>query len=250
MNGSGRPGSRKGRLKLLAFLVLAGAVVVASKIGPLSGQLSWESVSARLDRLEEICRLPYGPPLFVLVSAGLVLLHLPQTPMILLGGTVYPFGEALFYCWLGCGIGTSLSFLVARYFLREFLRPRLRRSVFRRLDDRLERDGLAVMFGLRAILFMFPPLNWLMGATGIRIRDYLVGNALGLLPQLVLFLLAVSRFGSVRSLRELVRGGNVLLALILVVVLGAALVVRRRIGASRAGGAPAPDTSQGSSPEF
>ena len=35
---------------------------------------------------------------------------------------------------------------------------------------------------MRLVLFMAPPLNWAIGVTRVRLREYVLGSALGVVP--------------------------------------------------------------------
>ena len=50
------------------------------------------------------------------------------------------------------------------------------------LDEHLAHRGFRTILVLRLVLFMAPPLNWAIGVTRVRLREYVLGSALGVVP--------------------------------------------------------------------
>ena len=59
-------------------------------------------------------------------------------------------------------------------------------SCERYLLHRLDQRPIRTVFILRLLLFLAPPLNYVLAMTNVRYRDYLIGSALGLVPGLLL----------------------------------------------------------------
>jgi len=189
--------------KLLMFLITIAAIITVSHIPQVKDSLAFSRLHDISASVSEIANKPWGPPLFVLISAVVLLLHIPEIIAIVLGGMIYEFWLAFILSWVGCGLGTTCSFLIARFFLQDFFKPRIEKSFLRKFNDRLEKDGIATICLLRMILFLFPPLNWAIGATGIRTRDYIIGNFLGIAPGLLAVLLAVTKLKQINSLSDI-----------------------------------------------
>ncbi len=66
-----------------------------------------------------------------------------------------------------------------RYFARDALQRALmsRFARLRRFGERLDRHSFVAI-----LLFVTPPLNWAFGATRVRVRHYIGGTALGVIP--------------------------------------------------------------------
>jgi uncharacterized membrane protein YdjX (TVP38/TMEM64 family) len=101
-------------------------------------------------------------------------------------GTVHGFGIA----FTGAVLGSSAAFLVARQggrggVARLMDRRAARHEVFARIariDHGLGRRGLALVFLLRLSPFVpYNLLNYALGLTGVRFRDYLLGSV-GMVP--------------------------------------------------------------------
>jgi uncharacterized membrane protein YdjX (TVP38/TMEM64 family) len=158
----------------------------------LVGGLIWVFTSLRLSEygsLEKIRLMveslgPYGPLAFLGLCMAGVFLHIPEIVLIAAGGVVFGGVKGFFLGWAGSVAGSTATFLVARYFLanafRAVITSRSRRILS--LDDRLARNGFLTVLSLRMLLFMAPPLNWAIGVTRVRFRDYFFGSALGVVP--------------------------------------------------------------------
>lgn len=179
----------------------------------------------------------FGPLAFVGVCVLGIVLYLPESALLALGGAVFG-GWTAFACgWFASVIGTTITFLIARYIARDWVQRTLagRGDRFRRLDERFARNGFAWVCLLRTVLGLAPPLNWVVGASSVSFPAYAAGTALGVVPSVALF----TYLGG--SIAEAAEGGSwwtpeLLLAAALValfVVVG--VVLGRRILGSGAG---------------
>ena len=160
--------------------VAGGAVavlVLASSFIPLrtgiAGFASWARGAGAL-----------GVAAFALAHVLCALLLIPSWPLRVRAGFVY--GAA----WgFGLGLtsslaGATLAFLVSRLALRE----RVVRSITREprlaaLDDAIAANGLWTVFLLRlSPVIPNELINYALGATRIRMRDYMLASVVGMLP--------------------------------------------------------------------
>ena len=126
-----------------------------------------------------------------------------------------------------------ISFALGRTLFREHVKKHFGRDPRMRKLDRAVRDrGLLVVMLLRlSPLFPFAPVNYMLAVTGVRRRAYIVGTALGLLPNtLVMVYLGSVAPDAVELLRG--QGGNIWelvlpLAIALACAAGLALAARR-----------------------
>ncbi|HJX14455.1 MAG TPA: VTT domain-containing protein, partial [Candidatus Deferrimicrobiaceae bacterium] len=66
----------------------------------------------------------------------------------------------------------------------------------KKYDEAIERNGFATVLYLRLIYFPFTPMNFGMGLTRVRFRDYVFGTGLGIIVGTFLFTFFV---GTVRD---------------------------------------------------
>jgi uncharacterized membrane protein YdjX (TVP38/TMEM64 family) len=126
----------------------------------------------------------FGAVAFVGMCVGAVLLHLPEIVLIAIGGVLFGCVKGFLLGWIGSVAGSTCSFLIARYFIRDAVRRALlsRFDRMQAIDERLALRGFRTVLLLRFVLFMAPPLNWAIGVTRVRMRDYVLGSALGVMP--------------------------------------------------------------------
>lgn len=168
-----------------------------------------------------------APFVFFGVCVAAVLLHLPELLFVAAGGILFGAIEGTVIAWSATVVGASLTFLVSRYLLRDIVQ-RYVSGRFARLHDadrRLAERGLRTVFLLRLAIPFSSPLNWVLGPTCIRFRDYVAGTALGIVPGAILVVFFGERLARVGSAAELLEPANLApaLALLALPIVGALL---------------------------
>jgi uncharacterized membrane protein YdjX (TVP38/TMEM64 family) len=207
-------------------LVLLGLLVVAA-VGLALG-VEELSLGALRDRVEQLGAA--GPLAWIGIYALATVLLFPGTPFTvgagLLFGPVVGAGTAL----VGATIGATASFLVGRGVGRSAVATLAGRRL-QTIDRFLTERGTMSVLTVRLIpLFPFNLVNLVAGVTALRLRAYVVGTAVGIVPGTVL--LAVSG-GSIDDPSSPLFIGSVVGFIALVVVTG--LLGRRLRPASTAG---------------
>jgi uncharacterized membrane protein YdjX (TVP38/TMEM64 family) len=101
--------------------------------------------------------------------------------------------------------GASLAFLIARYFARDWVTRRLKKYPQAAAIDRaIEKNGFKAVILLRLQpVLPFNILNYALGLTSIRLRDYMLASWIGMFPATVLYVY----LGSVMNdISDLLRG--------------------------------------------
>jgi len=164
------PGAR-----VVLALALGVALGVFGKLTGLDSFLDRERVKSLVEGAGALGLLAYvaifalgqllGVPGLVFVAAG-----------ILIYGKLYGAGASL----LGAVVAVTVSFLVVRTVggkpLGDVQRPFMRR-VMARLDARPVR---AIVL-LRLVFWLAPPVNYALALSPVRLRDFVLGSALGML---------------------------------------------------------------------
>jgi uncharacterized membrane protein YdjX (TVP38/TMEM64 family) len=203
------------------LLVLGGLIWVGASFD-LSRYASLEQVRSMVESLGA-----YGEVAFVGLCVGAVLLHMPEILLIAAGGMLFGFVKGFLLGWVGSVAGSTCSFLIARYFLRDAVRQALlsRFECIQATDERLASRGFRTMLVLRLVLFMAPPLNWAIGVSRVRLRDYVLGSALGVVPCIAVTSYAADTLVKADSLYALLTRDTLLPAtLAFIVVIGGTLV--------------------------
>jgi uncharacterized membrane protein YdjX (TVP38/TMEM64 family) len=174
-----RTGLRRWLRPALVLVAVLALWVIAEKTG-LRKNASAEKLHALMERA--------GAWGFVAYLGAFVVGMLLQVP-----GTVFLLGARIAYGAVGGGVlayvGAVLAVTVSFVFARTLggrafaeIRWKPARRLLAHLGDRPVRT-IAL---LRVVLWMNPPLNYALAMSTVRLRDYVVGSAIGLLPAVVL----------------------------------------------------------------
>jgi len=104
-------------------------------------------------------------------------------------------------------IGATVSFLLARYFLRDWVAQKLQAyPKFAAIDRAVAQHGfkLVLLLRLQPVIIPFALLNYALGLTRVRWRDYVVASWLGMLPATLVYVYLGS---VVQDAAQLARGG-------------------------------------------
>lgn len=164
----------------------------------------------------------WGPVVFVVGYAAATVAFIPGSLLTLAAGAVFGLARGTAFVLVGATLGASAAFLVGRYVARRAVERRLAgRPRFRAIDRAVGREGLKIVTLLRlSPVFPFNLLNYALGLTGVRFRDYLLA-CLAMLPGTFLYVYYGKALGSLAAVAggaEVERGAGYWL------VLGAGLV--------------------------
>jgi uncharacterized membrane protein YdjX (TVP38/TMEM64 family) len=184
---------------------------------------------------------------------------LPGSVLAMVAGALFGFGHGLLVAFTGAVLGSSAAFVVARHGVRGPAARWVGRRVaagalaYGRMDhvDRsIGRRGLALVFLLRLSPFIpYNVLNYALGLTRVRFRDYVAGSV-GMLPGTLFYVYAGDLAGDVAAAaagetsadatRLLVLGPGLLATLLAAWLLSryARRALERHPGAERAPGRP------------
>jgi uncharacterized membrane protein YdjX (TVP38/TMEM64 family) len=163
---------------LVAFVVAAILVV---RFTPLKEFLGVEKLGSLLAAAGW-----WAPLAFILIYGAGICLFVPGTLLTTLGAAIFGPYWGFLYVWVGAMLGAAGAFLIGRYLGREFAAA-LIGDKLKKYDDAIERNGFATVLYLRLVYFPFTPLNFGMGLTKVRFRDYLWGTGLGILVGTFIF---------------------------------------------------------------
>lgn len=168
---------------LVALALVLIGLALAWRYTPLREHLNLPALIGLAQRLRD---LPATPLLVVLAYVVGGLLMVPVTLLIAATGIVFGFMPGALYGLAGAlasaSTGYALGALLGRDLVRRVLGARINR-----LSRGVARRGILAMIVLRSLpLAPFSVVNVVSGASHIRLRDYLLGTALGMLPGIVL----------------------------------------------------------------
>ncbi len=174
--GSDVPASRPARWwirpALLALLLAAGtAVVLTVGVPPVEEIRAWVEAAGWA-----------APVAFVVLYAALTLTPAPATVLSIAAGLLFGVAGGLAVVLTGALASAIGAFGLSRTLGRGAV-ERVDSERLRRLDGMLRRRGLLAVIGVRLVpLLPFTALNYACGLTAVRVRDYVLGTAVGILP--------------------------------------------------------------------
>jgi uncharacterized membrane protein YdjX (TVP38/TMEM64 family) len=172
---------RAARSWLSAGLVVL-VLVAVWRLTPLATLLDRRHLA---DLGRALAASPWAPALVVAAYVALGLVLFPVMPLLAATALVFDpwraLGLGLAGALTSAAVGYTVGRLVGRHRPRWVEGPR-----FEPLRARLRRRGVVTMAVSRVLpVGNFTLANVVAGAIGIRFRDFMVGNALGLLPGLL-----------------------------------------------------------------
>jgi uncharacterized membrane protein YdjX (TVP38/TMEM64 family) len=148
---------------------------------------------------------PMGGALYAVFYIAGTALFFPGLPLTLGAGFIYGAVIGTLVVSPASVAGASLAFLIARYLARDWVTLRLKKYPQAAAIDRaIEKSGFKVVILLRLQpVIPFNMLNYALGLTSIRWRDYALASWIGMLPATILYVY----LGSIMSdVSDLLRG--------------------------------------------
>lgn len=148
---------------------------------------------------------------FFLLYVVSTALSLPWASLLTLaGGALFGWIPGIIMVSLASTLGASLSFLAARYVLRDWVSQRFAKAVTR-INQGLASDGVAYLLTLRLVpLFPFFLVNLLLGLTRLPLLTYAWASWLGMLPATFVYVLAGRELGQLTSTGDILSPGLLL----------------------------------------
>ena len=132
---------------------------------------------------------PWGWVLFIVVYALCCLLFIPGSVLTITAGAVYGFWEGAFLVLAGNGLGSVLSLIVTRYFLRgRATRWIAKYPKLKAVKKAVAQDDWKLVFLTRLSPIMpFSLINYSLGLTTIPVWRFLVATEFGAVPATALY---------------------------------------------------------------
>jgi uncharacterized membrane protein YdjX (TVP38/TMEM64 family) len=170
------------RLGLLV-VVLGGAFLLAWKMG-------WvENLNAEMVRDLVQSAGAWGVLLYLVLFALAELVHVPG--MIFVAAALLLWGPWLGAAvgWLGCVLSVIITFIVVRGLGGQALTV-INKPWMKKALAWLDRAPVRTIIALRLVMWVAPPLNYLLALSNVRFSHFVVGSAIGLIGPVVFIALA------------------------------------------------------------
>ncbi|MBW2513437.1 MAG: TVP38/TMEM64 family protein [Deltaproteobacteria bacterium] len=167
------------KIFLLGVFILSALALI--RLTPVMTYLSPDSLGALLEEAGF-----WAPLAFIGVYAAGVCLFVPGSLLTGLGAAIFGPYWGFLWVWIGAMIGAGAAFFIGRTLGREFAAS-LVGGKLQKYDDAIEHNGFTTVLYLRLVYFPFTPMNFGMGLTKVRFRDYLSGTGLGIIVGTFIF---------------------------------------------------------------
>jgi uncharacterized membrane protein YdjX (TVP38/TMEM64 family) len=143
----------------------------------------------------------WGPAVFIGGYALAAVLLMPCFLLTLTAGALWGLRAGVLYVMLGASLGAIIAFLCARYLVRSLVQVYVdRHPRMAAVDRAVESEGLRLVFLLRlSPVVPYILLNYVLGVSRLRFRDYLGGLA-GMLPIIAMYVYAGKVAGDLATL--------------------------------------------------
>jgi uncharacterized membrane protein YdjX (TVP38/TMEM64 family) len=164
----------KAVIKLAVLVLFVTTAILVLRFTPLKAFVSVDALSRLIDNAGFL-----APLVFILVYAVGVCLFIPGTILTGLGAALFGPYWGFLWVWIGAMLGAGSAFIIGRTLGRDFAAASIGNRL-KKYDDAIERNGFATVLYLRLIYFPFTPMNFGMGLTKVKFRDYMAGTGLGI----------------------------------------------------------------------
>ncbi|MDP2196523.1 MAG: FAD-dependent oxidoreductase, partial [Rhodocyclaceae bacterium] len=149
-----------------------------------------------------------APAYFFVLYVAVTALSLPGAAlMTLAGGAIFGLWWGTLIVSFASSIGATLAFLVARFFLRDWVTARFGKRL-EAIDAGIRREGAFYLFTLRLVpVFPFFLINLLSGLTAMKTRSFYWVSQLGMLAGTVVYVNAGTQLAKIDSLSGIVSPG-------------------------------------------
>jgi len=170
-------------LVLAAFLVAAFTLVRFSPVGEYLQVSNVSNLQQKLAAFHD-----WAPFVFMLAAALLIALGVPRSLISVLGGMVFGLFWGVMLSMLAALGGSVVIFLLTRWLGRPLFNQKVG-PYLTVIEQHYSRHGFLLVVLLRQLPLTCSLVNVLIGLTSVSINVFLLGSAVGLLPETVIFAL-------------------------------------------------------------
>jgi uncharacterized membrane protein YdjX (TVP38/TMEM64 family) len=216
--------ARAWRTALVMFLLAGGAGFIFLVA---VGVLGFEGKALVEEWLGFAAQSKFALLIAIAAFAALAFLGVPQIALI--AAAVVAFGPVLgfAYSWIGTMVSASIGFGLGRAVGAKLL-ARYSGEGVQRFVKLIAKNGFLASLVVRLVpAAPFVAINMAAGVTGMRLTSFIAGTAIGIIPKILLTVMAGNSV--VRARGEAMVVNLAVLAVVLLVWLGAGLMARRWI---------------------
>ena len=173
-----------GRLLLAVLVALLALAAIMLPVQDLLGQaFAWMQANRST-----------AWAIFVLLYVVATVCFIPGVPLTLAGGALFGVGAGTVLVSLGSTLGATAAFLIGRTLARDWISRRIAGwPRFQALDRAVASRGfLVVLLSRPTPALPFFLLNYAFGVTSVKLREYVLGSWLGMIPATLAYVYAGS----------------------------------------------------------
>lgn len=181
------PGERRLLLRGGVFLLILGVAITTAVVVGLPDVATLRTDIAAAG--------PAGPAVFVLAYAVATLAPVPKNVLSAVAGLLFGLVAGIALVFVAAMLGALTAFWLGRVLGRGAV-ERLTGARVARVDKLLSRRGVTAVIGVRLVpVVPFTAINYTAGLTAVRLRDYVIGTAVGIVPGTVAYV-TLGAYGS------------------------------------------------------
>ena len=215
-----------GRLRVVLLVAALALLAVAVLTLPVT-----EWLTTLLAWIREHREIAWGAFIALYIVAAVLLL--PGLILTIAAGFIFGLPAGVVLVSLSSVLGATAAFLIGRFIARDWVATRVDGwRLFGALDAAIARRGFLIVLLVRlSPVFPFNLLNYALGLTAVRVRDYVLASWIGMFPGTVLYVWAGSFAQTLTAAAEgdveTGLAGQLLFVLGLVATLAVTIVVTR-----------------------
>ena len=143
-----------------------------------------------------------GVGAFVVLYVLACILFLPGSFLTLGAGVLFGVTKGVVVISISSTLGATVAFLIGRYLARNWVARQIeKKPFFRAVDEAILKEGWKIVLLARlSPLFPFNFLNYALGLTQVRVKEYVLASWVGMLPGTLLYVYLGSLAGNLAVL--------------------------------------------------
>jgi phospholipase D1/2 len=155
------------------------------------------------------------------------ILLIPITVLILVTAIIFGPVVGSLYSIAGSLAGAAVTYAIGCFLGQDFVR-KIAGAKWRRLEKKIDQTGIVAVAALRLLpIAPFTVVNVVSGAFKVRLRDYLLGSFLGLVPGILITNLFAHQLA--KAIRDPGMGVFLVLAVLLAITIVGTIWLKRRL---------------------
>lgn len=184
---------RRNLFKAMLLAALLITVLAIVRFSPLAQHLRVSNMQTLQQELSEFGGL--APVVFLVGGALVITLGVPRAVVSILGGLAFGLLWGIVMALAAALLGSTVIFLLTKWLGRPLFKQKVG-GYLRAIENHSKTDGFLLVVILRQLPLTSLLINVLIGLTSISMGPFILGSVVGLLPEILIFVL----FGS--SLQE------------------------------------------------